>query len=70
MNTISIPLSHKSFIVHPAPRIINAPTPKRASVLRSGSSPADALSAMLHPHGQKRSHDPNETFTRSIDSII
>lgn len=66
----SISLSHKSFIVHPAPRIINAPHPKRANVLRSGNPPAVALNAILHPHGQNRSHEPVVWFKISIKLLF
>ena len=47
-----------SFMVQPAPLIIKAPAPKRASRLRSGNAPAGAAIAILHPHGQNNNHEP------------
>lgn len=55
----SISLSHISFIVHPAPRIMNAPIPNKLNIYRSGSEPGAAHNAILHAHGQNKSHDPN-----------
>lgn len=54
----SISLSHISLIVHPAPRIINAPEAKMANVAKSGKHPGDALNATLHPHGQNNNQVP------------
>jgi len=51
-------LSHMSLIVQPAPLIITAPAPKRASIPRSGKQPGIAPLAMPHPHGQNSSQDP------------
>lgn len=49
-----------SFIVQPAPLIMKAPTPKRASIPGSGNAPAGAAIAMLHPQGQNSSHEPEK----------
>jgi hypothetical protein len=47
-----------SFIVQPAPLMMNAPKPKSTNILRSGRDDGAALSAMLHPHGQNSSQEP------------
>jgi hypothetical protein len=51
-----------SFIVHPAPLMMNAPKPKSPNILRSGRDPGTALIAMLQLHGQNSSQEP-ATFT-------
>lgn len=53
-----------SFIVHPAPRIMNAPVPKRANIWRSGKAPAEAAKAILHPQGQNSNQLPDREFRR------
>lgn len=48
-------------MMHPAPRIMNAPAPKRAKSCRSGSAPGGAAMAILQPQGQNNSQDPRYT---------
>lgn len=55
---LSMSLSHMSFIVHPAPLMMNAPNPKSTNILRSGRDPGTALIAMLQPHGQNSNQEP------------
>lgn len=72
----SMSLSHMSFIVQPAPLIMKAPIPKRASIPISGNAPAGAAMAILHPHGQNNNQEPvqsNFSYTsesQSIEEII
>lgn len=47
-----------SFIVQPAPLMMNAPKPKSANILRSGRDDGAALIAILQPHGQNSSQEP------------
>lgn len=50
-----------SLIVHPAPRIMNAPEAKRSKWKESVDGGREwycAASVKDHAHGQKRSHDP------------
>lgn len=45
-------------MIHPAPRIMNAPIPKRVKSLRSGRVPGAAAMAILQLHGQNNNQDP------------
>lgn len=58
---LSKSLSHMSLIVHPAPLISKAPTPKSASMRRSGRHPGSAASPILHVQGRYSSHVPTRT---------
>jgi len=53
-------------MVQPAPRIINAPTPKSANIWRSGKVLAGAAKAILHPQGQNSSQLPIKKFKNKI----
>lgn len=52
-----------SFMVQPAPRIINAPIPNSVSSLKSGKQVAGAAIAILQPQGQNNNHDPKNVGT-------
>lgn len=54
-------------MVHPAPRIMNAPVPKSANILRSGKAPTGAAIAMLQPQGQNNNQLPNRKFRKNKD---
>lgn len=58
---LSKSLSHMSLIVHPAPLISKAPTPKSASMRRSGRHPGSAASPILQVQGRYSSHVPTRT---------
>lgn len=45
-------------MMHPAPRMMNAPIPKRDKSRRSGKAPGAAAMAILQPHGQNNNQDP------------
>lgn len=54
----SISLSHISFMVQPAPRIINEPIPNKVSRYGSGQHPEFAAIAILQLHGQNNNQEP------------
>lgn len=62
----SISLSQRSLIVHPAPRIINEPTPNRDNKYRSGQHPGAAAIAILQLPGQNNNQEPEKYFIRHI----
>ena len=55
----SMSLSHISFMVQPAPLIMNAPVAKSPSNVGSGKGvPGGVANPKLQPHGQNNNQDP------------
>ena len=52
--------SHISFIVQPAPLIMNEPPNNRANKAGSGKEPAGVARAALHPQGQNNNQVPDK----------